>query len=402
METKIFKGLRNVTSDERIKPGSLSVADNIDLDDTGKVLTRLKTTLAQAGSYHSLWSDGDMCLVMSGTVLYRVNPDYSLTAITTVSSDRRMSYERQENIVLMSNGVDKLRLHHDVPKMWGTPQARQPSAAPGSGALPVGTYQYALTHRRSGGMESGTGASGAVELAVPGGIEFTNIEVSTDPEIYDKLIYLSSPNGTELFRALVLPANASSAAFRGSSSELSVRLETQFASPPPAGDIVALYNGCAYTVVGNLVFYSDPYALERFRLRTQFLQFTGEVTMFAPVNDGVYVSTEDMTWFLHGGHPSSFTSREVLDYGAIRGTAVKTTVEALRGSPDAAGRRVVLWTTPSGVCQGADGGVVTNLTERNFSFPSAQRGAGIVRQSRGYTQYLSALEGSGVAHNAYQ
>lgn len=409
MEIKKWLGLRNVTSDERLttltkkdhKSSFMETADNVDIDDTGKVMTRLKATLAQAGSYHSLWSDGDVALVMSGKTLYRMNPDISLTALTTVSSDRRMSYARQQNITLLSNGIDKLRLHLDVPLMWGTPQARQPTAALTSGGLPAGTYQYALTHLRGDGMESGTGTAGSIELPVPGGIEFANIEASIDPEVTDKLIYLSAPDGSELFRAFAMPAAATTAAYRGSVPELTLRLETQFASPPPAGDIVALYNACAYVAVGNMVFYSDPYALERFKMRTQFLQFTGEVTMLAPVNDGIYVSTIDRTWFLQGRHPSEFKSFEVLDYGAIAGTAARTTVEALRGSPDPAGRRVVVWTTPSGICLGGDGGVVVNLTERNFSFPSAQRGAGIVRQARGITQYLAALEGSGVAHNSY-
>jgi hypothetical protein len=244
-----------------------------------------------------------------------------------------------------------------------------------------------------------------IELATAGGVAFSGMESSTDPVVRAKMVYLSGPNGTELYRALWVPHDADSASYNGGVTGLTERLETQFATPAPAGDVVEIFNGCAFVASGDTVFFSDPYALERFRPRTQHLRFPAAVTMFAAVNDGVFVATRETTWFLEGGHASGFKSREVLDYGAIPGTAAKATVgtlKALEEAPEGAtGGKAVFWTTPRGVCVGVDGGVTANLTERDVSFPAAPRGAGIVRQARGYTQYLAALEGAGVASNSF-
>ena len=69
MDVRMFKGLKNTTSEDRFTDGDLSVADNVDLDNTGKPLVRLRTTTLDGGSYHSLWADGDVCLVVESPSL---------------------------------------------------------------------------------------------------------------------------------------------------------------------------------------------------------------------------------------------------------------------------------------------------------------------------------------------
>lgn len=399
MEIRKFLGLRNVTSAERLRPGHLDVAENVDLDDTGKVLSRLGTSVAIAGSYHSLWADGDMCLLVSGQDLKRVNSDYSLTQVLRLGTARRVAYSRQGGTVYYSNGVDKGRIAQGAPGEWGIrPPVGQPVASATGGNLPAGRYQYALTFRRADRSESGTGIAGMVELSSPGGISFSSIESSSDAEVTSKCLYLSGPDGTELFRLAELANGDSVFSYRGSGSELSIRLETQFDNPPPAGDILEYYNGVMFAAVGNLVFHSKPYQLERFCFRDQWLQFPGAVTMFAAVNDGVYVSAGDSTWFLAGDGPGKFESHLVFDHAAIPGTAVKTTVGELKDKDEASegtpAGSAVFWTSPKGICMGADGGQALNMTETDYSLPGAARGAGLIRQARGYSQYLVSLEGT--------
>lgn len=398
MELRKFRGLKNTTTPERFGPqGFLDAADNVDVDDTGKVLTRLGTTLAQAGSYHSLWSDGDRCYVMAGQDMKQVAPDYSLAQVIRLTTARRVSFNRQQNTVYYSNGVESGRVTSSGAEGWGLAgPVSQPAAQPGAGSLPPGRYQYALTFRRSDGFESGTGVAGLIELAAQGGISFSSIEAS--PTGYDKCIYLSGPNGEELYRAMVVPNAAATAVYSGSGMDLTVRLETQFDAPPPPGDTVECHAGTMYVVAGSVAWHSRPYQLERFRLRDHFLRFPGAVTMFAAVADGIYVSTADATWFLAGTDPRAMTSRLLFDYGAIPGTATKTAIGVLEDeAEDPQGTRggtAVMWTTPFGACIGGEGGRALNLTEKDYSLPSAARGSSIVRQARGYTQYLTALEGA--------
>lgn len=405
MEIKKFLGVKNTTSAERLKPGELTVAQNVDLDDTGKLLTRLGTTLAQAGGYHSLWAEEGHAYVMAGSDLNRVNLDLSLTFVARLTTPERVAFKRELNTIYFSNGTDTGRIHEGAVKGWGVPNpAGQPRCAAGAGRLPPGTYSYAVTFGRADGYESGTGAAGSFELTAPGGLQLTEIPSSTDPEVSVKLVYISGPNGVELFRAAAVPASAASATVMDLPS--GARLETDFASPAPAGTILETHSGVMYVVAGDSAFYTDPYQFERFRRATQFLQFPGPVTMFAAVNDGIYVSTPEATWFLEGTEPRKLVSKKKFDYGAIPGTAVKTTVGTLKlaeeGQEGAPGGTAVMWTTPHGVCVGAEGGVALNMTERTVSFPGGQRGSAVIRQVRGYTQYLAALEGTGVAANAYE
>jgi hypothetical protein len=96
----------------------------------------------------------------------------------------------------------------------------------------------------------------------------------------------------------------------------------------------------------------------------------------------------------------------VFDYGAIPGTGVKTlsayfdTKTSDVGNAIEDGTPAVVWSSRHGACVGFDGGRARNLTEAMYSFPAAQRGAGLVRQARGYVQYLSVLRGSGAANNS--
>ena len=405
MEIKKFRGLKNVTTAERFAAqGYLDAADNVDLDDTGKVLTRLATSPLNATPLHSLWADGDVCLAVDATTndLYRVNADYSLTALRRLTAGRRASFNRQQGTVSFSNGVHTAPLVTGEPREWGIrPPLGQPIAAPDAGGLPPGRYQYALTFLRRDGQEGGTGVAGVIELTEQGGVAFSRIESSSDPEVDRKAIYLSGPNGEELFRALVLDNASASAAYRGTGADLGARLATQFDNPPPPGDIVECYNAVMYVVAGSVAWHSLPYRFERFCFRDQFLQFPGALTMFSAVNDGIYVSTADTTWFLSGEGPGKFKSKVVFDYGAIPGTAAKTTIGAIKAQEEdqegAGSGTAVMWSTPRGVCFGTEGGVAINMTERDYALPAAARGYGLVRQARGYTQYLVALEGAETA-----
>lgn len=404
MEIKKFLGLKNTSSAERLKPGHLELAQNVDLDDTGKLLTRLGAVLATGGATHSLWSDGDAALVMRGLDLCRVNPDFSLTVLTRLTSGARLTYQRVQNTIYFSNGVDKGRVWAGGVGEWGVrPPIGQPVARPGAGSLPAGRYRYAMTYVRGDGQESGAGAPGIIELAVPGGIDFTMTDSPSDPEVVFRCIYVSGDDGLEMYRVIRAQTTLTSYLYTGTHFG-TVRLETGFVTPPPACTIAEVHSGLMYVVRDNAAYYSDPYNYERFR-STQFLLYPGPITMFASVNDGIYVSTPDGTWFLEGTEPDKLKSRLVFPYGAIPGTAVKTTVGTLKALEEARegepGSTAVMWTTAHGVCVGAEGGTALNLTERDYSFPAAQRGAGVVRQVRGYTQYLVALEGSGAAANPY-
>jgi len=67
-----FTGLRNDVSHERFKAGDMEEATNVYLDDSGRVSRRDGLTQVVAGSSHSLWSNGGLCLFGQGQAPYCV------------------------------------------------------------------------------------------------------------------------------------------------------------------------------------------------------------------------------------------------------------------------------------------------------------------------------------------
>lgn len=413
MELKKFIGLCNTTSPERFKPGGLAVALDVDIDNSARLMSRRGKTVINATASHSLYSHEGASFLSQGNTIYGINQDLSLTVAKVLTSALDISYDSLNGVAYYSNGTDTGRFVGRTPKAWGIAiPTGQPSASATSGNLRPGRYQYAMTFIRSDGNESGTGLSGQIDLAVTGGIRLGNIPVSTDPDVMLNGIYISTRDGEVLYRAAVIP-NPQTVAFVSDESNTGIPLLTQFAGPAPAGSLVHIFNGIAYVVSGNVVYYSDPYNLELFRPGTNFMQFPGNIGIFAGVNDGIYVATSDSegdgtegnmgsTWFLSGTRPDQMKSKFVFDYGATPGTAAFVNDEYFGEQVERIGEPVLVWTSRHGVCVGGDGGNAHNLTETMYSFPSAQDGAALVRHYRGFVQYMVAQRGTGASNNAYQ
>jgi len=425
-EIKRFTGLRNTTSTERLRKGDLSKALDIDIDDSGRILTRKGFTQVNAASgLHSLYANQYAAVVMQNKTLNEIMPDFTLRPITTLSTSDAVGYESSLERIFYSNGTDIGRLEGTNPKQWGIdPPVNQPVADLISGNLPYGDYQYALTFLRSDGHESGTGLAGIITIPGPAaagqqvptqGIRFTNIEVSTNPEISGKILYLTNASGEMLYRAAVLDNSVTTYEYRNAALDLSITLITQFYGPTPAGSQVLLQHGVMYVVTGDTIAHSKPYEFELFCMADKWLRFPGKVVMFEPVNDGIYVGTVDnggpdnrqengAVWFLEGRRPDQFKSHMLFDYGVIEGTGIATDM-AYFGPSDlevSEALPAVVWMSRHGVIRGGNGGQCVNLTERRYSFPVAKRGAPLVRLHRGYVQYLVTLQDTGPASNAYQ
>ncbi len=419
MEIAKFRGLRNRTSPERMKPGDLLTATDIDIDDTGAALSRRGYVIKNVASCHSLFATNTVTLVVSGGFLNIVEDDYSFTPLQPLVSNAPVSYDSIADVIYYSNGTDKGRVIRRAWSCWGVDAPiGQPVASAGVGNLAPGRYLYAVTFVRNDGHESGTPLSGTVELTAQGGIDFGAIAASPNPEVVGKYLYISLADGETLYRVDYIPNTQTTYSYRGAGLDLGPPLVTQHAGPPPAdAGIVRLFNGIAYAVVNDVVYYSDPYNYDLFRLDTSFLRFPGPVANFESVNNGLYVSTEDVagedaesngtTYFLGGKRPDKFESSVVFDYGSIVRTSVKTDAAYFKGAPNADSEApeqsnpAVVWYTRHGIVVGFDGGAVMNLTEGTYSLPDAQLGAGFIKLDRGFAQYVASLQGVGPANNAY-
>ncbi|HBF43032.1 MAG TPA: hypothetical protein DDW42_05260, partial [Desulfobacteraceae bacterium] len=83
----------------------LAVAYNVDHDATGRISRRKGfSATTRTENAHSLWCDGGECLFASGTSLYVLNPDFTLTSVATITDGARLSYVQVHNKAFWANG----------------------------------------------------------------------------------------------------------------------------------------------------------------------------------------------------------------------------------------------------------------------------------------------------------
>ena len=107
---KLFEGttgLNDKVDAVRIKPEELSAAVNIDIDRTGRVSRRSGYVSVLAKAAHSIFPCGNYCLFVSGTDLCTLEPNYSWTAIRTVTHDAKVDYYKLGDTVYYLNGREK-------------------------------------------------------------------------------------------------------------------------------------------------------------------------------------------------------------------------------------------------------------------------------------------------------
>ena len=105
---KQFAGLNTVQRPEELRPEELSVARNIDIDRESRISRKQGYVItALTGSYHSLWSapDESICLAVKSGILYRVNTDWTVTALRSGVGDNDMQYVYVNGIVYYTNNT---------------------------------------------------------------------------------------------------------------------------------------------------------------------------------------------------------------------------------------------------------------------------------------------------------
>lgn len=385
-----WAGLRNNTSAERFQQTDLVAAQNVVLDNTGRLKRREGQTLKLSGATHSLWSFGDLCLMVQGTELKQLHADFTATTLRAgLTANQPMSYCYVAGRVYYSNGLETGVVEGQRSRSWGViPPMTQGSAVATVGDMRPGVYQWAVTYLRGDGQESGTGLAGEINLPDGGGLVFT-LPVSDDPDVTHKLLYLSPPNGDVLYEAALLKNSDTTATYADTGVRLNRPLDTQFKQPAPAGHIVAHYRGRMLVAIDNSLFYSDAFGYELFDLR-HWYTFDSRIQIVAPTENGIFVATEHRTEFVQGKDAHEFELIHRADYGAVEGTLayLPARLLGLDGGED----DVAIWTATQGICLGMAGGSLLNLTNPNYQIPvRANGGASTVRTVDNVTHYVTVL-----------
>ncbi len=113
-----FLGLRNTVAEERLQPGELSRAVNVDIDDAGQLRRRRGRALLDASPHHSLKQIGQRWLVVRSGVLGWLSQGMAFTALGTVGDDP-LSYTAVGDDIYFSSRSASGKLVNQQLEPWG-------------------------------------------------------------------------------------------------------------------------------------------------------------------------------------------------------------------------------------------------------------------------------------------
>lgn len=151
--------------------------------------------------------------------------------------------------------------------------------------------------------------------------------------------------------------------------------------PAPYMENLCLWGSRIWGSIGNVLHYSEPLAFEWFR-NENTIPFLQDITMVAEGNNGLYVSSDSLTWFMSGMNPEEMTMKIVGD-GSVPGSLQYCDFAKFGdGTP--------VWTSKSGIVAGVAGGIKP-LTSGRIRFDINGRASSLFSNKGGVPQYLSSF-----------
>lgn len=388
-----FKGMSNLMYPSSTlvdkQTGLITPGCILNADITNGVLTPREgyRKVANLTKPHSLWSDGRVmfCVAQGASpqTLYRCYGE-NYEAITALpDAESKMSYVRVDEKVYISNSYWKgiYDLQASELRSWGIDLPVSPQTILVDGDLVPGHYSLCYTKVNEDGRIGGNGP--IVDLFWDSGNR--GISLVDVPERC--VAWITHPDGSDFFLATV--TNDTISSMYGVQ-----KLPTRDVIPPPFLQHCRHTFGRIWGANGNRVYYSDPFWYDNFRLGN-FFQFDQDVTLIAPISDGIYVGTRKKTYFLEGKDPSKMSILREMTIGAIPGSL---SYGFVAGGGYQVSRKLSLieaaiWNSENGIVMGVQGGHTLYLTDGvNNLYPRAN-GATLTRVKNQNQQIIATSYG---------
>jgi hypothetical protein len=393
-----FAGINNILPPERIRAlptktdasVELVTASNVDIDNSGRLSRRAGTVQQVAGAAHSLWSSGDLCLFVQGSRLMQLRADFtSATLAAGLIPDLPVDYVSVNGNVYWSNGQQSGALIGGRGRPWGMPTPAAPGVAAISGSLTAGDYQVTLTYRRTDGEESGAGMAERISLPDNGGLRVT-WDAPPDPTVAEVAIYITEPNGEQLYQAFIAPAANGNADIL--SAQLALPLNSQWMDAPPAGQCLTYHRGRIFIASGAFLYATVPLSYGLCDLRDYIAVDDSLIRFLIGVEHGLYIGTEQAVYFLAGDKLEELALTVVVGAPAVARSAVGAEGVLVTGDASMAGQQVAVFATALGIYLGTESGEVVNFTSERYRFAAGSTGAAIFRQGSALRQYLLFMQ----------
>lgn len=133
-----------------------------------------------------------------------------------------------------------------------------------------------------------------------------------------------------------------------------------------------IFSGRLFASSENVLWWSEPFRPDLFCLAESFVQFKTNIRMIKGVNSldggGLYISTENNSYFLSGSNPLEFGLKKVCNFPAIEWSAAQERVDTSAMGIEGSGLGVV-WASTEGAMLGLAGGFVINLNKDKVIYP---------------------------------
>ena len=389
-----FKGLRLVDTDYEVQSDNMVVADNIDITREFKPKRRVGYVQKHVDTVNAAMTVDDGFFYISGATLKRYKGPSDVSSIRAdLTRNDILVGTRFGDYMYYSNGVQTgvYDFVSETSRMIGIDRPAPVIASPlNAGQMRAGRYQIVCTFVRDDGLESGASPHIAVDLEDNDGINITSLPTTSASNISFVNIYCTTADGTQYFLAATVEEGTTSTTISTDPINFQKELVNQFVQKIPGFTSVEYFRGHMIYATGNILITSLPYGFELYDPRFDFITIdASEIRMLATVSQGIYVGTEEATYFLSGNTVRDFNFEKVHDSPVVRGTRryVKAEYVGVESSEDL----IPMWVTQEGICVGT-GGTVTNVTSPNIDFPAVIRGSGVFRRVDGQNHYLAVVQ----------
>ena len=383
-------GLRNRARPERLEPGSLVFADNVDCDDSQTLERRdgyaLALGLDECTSAYAT-RDGERLFLVEAGTLVSLDSTLTRTVLATGLVDSVLLWAEAAPYVYYAGAQDAGMIVGGVehrPLRVPAPQA--PALQVTAGDLPAGQYQATCVWRDwVTGMESAAPVPAVMEVMEGQGLSIT---APTWPGM-ETLIYVSEPNGDRLF----LLCNSASVIVSGTDLlTLAHPLhDEQIAMNPLPENVSALawHEGRLWAATQDAgspvsaVWFSQPFWPSMFDLAADYILVDGTVVGMASSPAGLLIATQKALWL----YTPEDTLQQLTHYGAVPGYPITQDRNGLH----------YIWTA-KGLLSFPP---LTPLTEgKVFVRPGTVCSTAMVER-RGRQQVVVLTDGGGSAFNSY-
>lgn len=377
------KGINNRLKHGILPPGFVSDAVNVDLDDSGRAITRKGFSLFRVVTNGTqMWSDGQFLYYVEDGALYSANPGTGdIILLDATVGTTRLEHVNTSRGVYWSNDVASGRAYNGVVYPFSVQVPPKPEISAVGGRLFRGRYRVNLSAIGADGEESAISETSWIDF----GADNNGIVVLL-PRMPENIrafrVYCSAANDRNSYYVGDAPADAATFTISFVKADVPCRiLETAPFAPTTTFTLFGGYMICAY---GPHVYMSLEHRYGVRHKRSQFT-FPADVSVIAPALTGFYVCTDayspqPTTWWVPMTTDKPYPA-QVLGYGALKGSL--TAYDKLKTTST--------FLTPNGPIVAAPDGQVTELTRDYFTLPKKWPIAeSIYRETQGCRQIIFA------------